>query len=91
MQEITGVDGGWFQWILSAAAAAGAFFLRGLHGRITEVKKSGEDDRDKLWLSHNEATKDFNTFRDRMLSEMASKSDLREMESRLMSAIRSGS
>lgn len=91
MQEIVGADGSWLQWILTALVSVGGLFLKLLHGRVGEVAKTGSDDRDKLWTAQNEAQKEFNSFRDRMLSGMASKTDLREMESRLMSAIRSKS
>lgn len=82
-------DSNWLQWILTGLVGIGGVFMRLIHGRVGEVEKAGADDRDKLWAAQSEATKDFNAFRDRMLSDMASKTDLREMESRLMNAIRS--
>lgn len=79
----------WTQWGLGILIMLGGVFLRLVHGRLSEVSKENREDRDRIWVTQTAHRRDFDAFRDRVFSDMASKTDIREMEMRLMSAIKS--
>lgn len=50
---------------------------------------SHQTDRDRIWQTFTEHQRDMYQFRERMLSDMATKKDLEATEARLMAAIKS--
>lgn len=81
-------DPGTIQWILGGIVAAGAGIARYLSGRIAEAATNVDEEHARLWAAIEDARRSHEGFKESTLREMATKSDLREMESRIISVIK---
>jgi hypothetical protein len=95
MLDQLGID---FKWLIGVAGAAIVAAFKYIHSRIvaleTAVQANGskteeahKQENDKLWDALDRHRSEFTNFKDRVLSENATKSDLGAMEKRIMTAI----
>lgn len=67
--------------------AAGAGIARYLSGRIAEASTNVDEEHARLWAAIEDSRRSHEAFKEATLREMVTKSDLREMENRLVKAI----
>lgn len=91
-------DGNWFRYGITLAVTAGAGAFEMLRRKIEGVERGAsvsldklqihqDSEMNKIWSALTDNQRDMASFRERVLSDMASKVDLNQMEARLMSAI----
>jgi len=86
MNEST--DGGFLQWIVGIALMLGTAVVGNLHLRIGRVEQVARESDDAIWAELTAQRNSGQEFRERILREVASKQDIRDLEIRLTELLR---
>ena len=80
-------DSSWLQWAVGGIAAAGAFVFGHTHSRINQVETVLNERIARAEERQEKTTSDNQDFKERILTTLASKDDLREMRDQIMARI----
>lgn len=86
MNQLT--DGGFLHWLMGAVFTVGMAVVANFHLRINRVEQIARQGDEALWAELGAQRTSGQEFRERILREVASKQDIRDLEIRLTDLLR---